>query len=242
MTDEPMGNSLSMPEPDADADMPTPRPTQGYADHARRSGRLKSRRSGDKRFFAPSSYPTSSGSIPPSSHTTPARIKMKLSGTALAASGLLVASASSALAAPAASSSSSASTVNAAGALQASDRPRFISPSASARWSSVRATSCLNGPTNRKHPAEQVRTPLGRCIQQGTSSTGNRPHQRPVRQHLVATVTGGTPSKDYEVVLDTGSSRFWIASDYYQPQLEQHFPEPFHRIQRTIWLGTGGRL
>lgn len=39
----------------------------------------------------------------------------------------------------------------------------------------------------------------------------------------VATITGGTPSRDYNVVLDTGSADLWIASQYYNPAASSSF-------------------
>ncbi|SNX85474.1 related to aspartic protease [Melanopsichium pennsylvanicum] len=39
----------------------------------------------------------------------------------------------------------------------------------------------------------------------------------------VATISGGTPSKDYQVVLDTGSADLWIGSDYYNPSSSSSF-------------------
>lgn len=149
---------------------------------------------------------------------------MKLSGTALAASGLLVASASSALAAPAASSSSSASTVNAGGAA-ASKRSAPIHIPIRKRETVKRSGNELLEWANEQKAILQNKygLPSADASSKARRAQGTALTNVQYDSTWVATVTGGTPSKDYEVVLDTGSADFWIASEYYQPSSSSTF-------------------
>ncbi|TKY86205.1 hypothetical protein EX895_005030 [Sporisorium graminicola] len=148
---------------------------------------------------------------------------MKLTGATLVSSGLLAASAAStAMAAPAPPMSSSSSPVH----IPIQKRSPAVKRS---------GNDLLNWAYDQK------------AILQSKYKLASTQHQRragstPLTNvqydsSWVAPLYGGTPSKQYEVVLDTGSADLWISSQYYSPSSSstfQNYTTPF-----DIQYGSG---
>lgn len=132
---------------------------------------------------------------------------MKFSGATLVSSGLLAASAAMAAPAPTSSSASSSTPIH----VPISKR-NVVKRSGNdlLNWAYDQKT-ILQSKYNLPASANQRRAG-------GTSLTNVQ-----YDSSWVASLSGGTPSKNYEVVLDTGSADLWISSQYYQPSSSSTF-------------------
>ncbi|CBQ72732.1 related to aspartic protease [Sporisorium reilianum SRZ2] len=144
---------------------------------------------------------------------------MKLTGATLVSSGLLAASAAStALAAPAPSSSSPAVHIPI-------QKRSVVRRSGNELLSWAYDQKAILQSKYKLAPANQRRA--------GSTSLTNVQYD----SSWVAPLYGGTPSKQYEVVLDTGSADLWISSQYYSPSASssfQNYSTPF-----DIQYGSG---
>ncbi len=133
---------------------------------------------------------------------------MKVTGTTLLASSLLVASASTAIAAPTTNEKRSAP-LN----IPIRKRGPIVERSGNdlLNWA-YEQKAVLQSKYNLPSTAGNTRRA------QGTSLTNVQ-----YDSTWVASIYGGTPSKQYEVVLDTGSADLWIADQYYNPSSSSSF-------------------
>ncbi|KAJ1036763.1 hypothetical protein NDA14_004565 [Ustilago hordei] len=139
---------------------------------------------------------------------------MKLSNATLVTSSLLVASASAALAAPAPASSSTSNIEARSAPVHLPVRKRDIqkrSGNVLLNWANEQK-SILQSKYHLSSPSDKTR-------RAGSSALTNVQYD----SSWVASLNGGTPSREYEVVLDTGSADLWISSQYYQPSQSSSF-------------------
>ncbi|SPC67550.1 related to aspartic protease [Ustilago sp. UG-2017b] len=139
---------------------------------------------------------------------------MKLSNATLVTSSLLVASASAALAAPAPAYSSTSNVEARSAPVHVPVRKRDIQKRSGndlLNWANEQK-SILQSKYHLSSPSDKTR-------RAGSSALTNVQYD----SSWVASLNGGTPSRDYEVVLDTGSADLWISSQYYQPSQSSSF-------------------